>query len=134
MNSRKWKKFQEGLNDRIRPHIIASRLSTFAKTLKKAMSLKEDFRCKPSLGESWKKQWPFGSPQNKGQGQESKETSEGEQSFGKGKNVPSQPIVKRIAPVVVSTMKANIVQVGLSYATYVNCLVTLLTCALLQKI
>nr|POE54986.1 hypothetical protein CFP56_76211 [Quercus suber] len=63
--------------------------------MKRAMSLEEDFRCNPSLDDTGKKQWPFGSPQNKGQGQESKETSEGEQSFGKGKNASSQANSKK---------------------------------------
>ena len=41
--SKKVKKFWEGLNDRIRPLIIASRMDAFTEAVKRAMSLEKDF-------------------------------------------------------------------------------------------
>ena len=55
---KKISKFQKGLNDRIRPLIIAFGLGTFTKTMKWAMSLEEDFKCNPSSKEDEKKQDP----------------------------------------------------------------------------
>ena len=49
------KKFQEGLNDRIRHLIIASRVDTFTEAVKRAMSLEEDFKYNPNSKESEKK-------------------------------------------------------------------------------
>ena len=66
--SKKVKKFQEGLNDRIRPLIIASGVDTFTEFVKRAMSLEEDFRYNPNSKESEKKQGPFNSQHGKGQG------------------------------------------------------------------
>ena len=62
------KKFQEGLNGRIRPLIIASRVDTFTEVVKRAMSLEEDFKYNHSSKESEKKQRPFNSQHGKGQG------------------------------------------------------------------
>ena len=42
--SKKVKKFWEGLNDRIHPLIIASRVDTFTEAVKRAMSLEKDFK------------------------------------------------------------------------------------------
>ena len=66
--SKKVKKFREGLNGRIRPLIIASGVDTFAEAVKRAMSLEEDFKYNPSSKESEKKQGPFNSQHSKGQG------------------------------------------------------------------
>ena len=66
--SKKLKKFQEGLNGRIRPLIIASRVDTFTEVVKRAMSLEEDFKYNHSSKESEKKQRPFNSQHGKGQG------------------------------------------------------------------
>ena len=55
------KKFQEGLNSRIHPLIIAFRVDTFTDAVKQAMSLEEDFKYNPSSKESEKKQGPFNS-------------------------------------------------------------------------
>ena len=66
--SKKVKKFREGLNDRIRPLIIASGVDTFTEAVKRAMSLKEDSKNNPSSKESEKKQGPFNSQHGKGQG------------------------------------------------------------------
>ncbi|XP_030936661.1 uncharacterized protein LOC115961900 [Quercus lobata] len=48
---KKVSKFQKGLNDRIRPHIIASGVGTLTETVKQAMSLEEDFKCNPDSKE-----------------------------------------------------------------------------------
>ena len=66
--SKKVKKFREGLNDRTRPLIIASGVDTFTKAVKRAMSLEEDFKYNPISKESEKKQGPFNSQHGKGQG------------------------------------------------------------------
>ena len=55
---KKISKFQKGLNDRIRPFIIATRVGPFIKTMKRAMSLEEDFKCNPGSKEDEKKQEP----------------------------------------------------------------------------
>ncbi|XP_030950154.1 uncharacterized protein LOC115974078 [Quercus lobata] len=52
-------KFQKGLNDRIHPLIIASGVGTFIETMKRAISLEEDFKCNPGSKEDEKKQEPF---------------------------------------------------------------------------
>ena len=54
--SKKVKKFQEGLNGRIHSLIIASGVDNFAKAVKRAMSFEEDFKYNPSSKESEKKQ------------------------------------------------------------------------------
>ena len=54
-------KFQKGLNDKIRPHILVAGVNTFAETMKRAMRLEEDFKCNHGSNESGKKQWSFGS-------------------------------------------------------------------------
>lgn len=51
----KVRKFQKGLNDRICPHIISSGVGTFTETMKRTMSLDEDFKCNPSSKEDKKK-------------------------------------------------------------------------------
>ncbi|XP_050282151.1 uncharacterized protein LOC126723015 [Quercus robur] len=66
--SKKVKTFREGLNGRIRPLIIASRVDTFTEAVKWAMSLEEDFKHNPSSKESEMKQGPFNSQHGKGQG------------------------------------------------------------------
>ena len=66
--SKKVKKFQEGLNGRIRPLIIAFGVDTFTEAVKRAMSLEEDFKYNHSSKESEKKQRPFNSQHGKGQG------------------------------------------------------------------
>ena len=55
---KKVSKFQKGLNDRIRPHIIASGKGTFTDTTKQVMSLEKDFKCNPDSKEDEKKQEP----------------------------------------------------------------------------
>ena len=62
------KKCREGLNGRICPLIIASRVDTFTEAVKRAMSLEEYFKNNPSSKESEKKQGPFHSQHSKGQG------------------------------------------------------------------
>ncbi|XP_030958976.1 uncharacterized protein LOC115980923 [Quercus lobata] len=66
--SKKVKKFREGLNGRIHPLIIASRVDTFTEAVKRAMNLEEDFKYNPNSKESEKKQGPFNSQHGKGQG------------------------------------------------------------------
>ena len=66
--SKKVKKFWEGLNDRICPLIIASRVDTFTEVVKRAMSLEKDFKYNPNSKDSEKKQGPFNSQHGKGQG------------------------------------------------------------------
>jgi hypothetical protein len=65
-------KFQKGLNDKIRPHILAAGVNTFSETMKRAMRLEEDFKYNHGSDESGKKQWSFGSQHGKGQGQKFK--------------------------------------------------------------
>uniref|UniRef100_A0A2N9GH84 CCHC-type domain-containing protein n=1 Tax=Fagus sylvatica TaxID=28930 RepID=A0A2N9GH84_FAGSY len=92
-------KFQKGLNDKIRPHILAAGVNTLSETVKRAMRLEEDFKYNHGSDESGKKQcawhtcmaklmgvrplsrvelmlwvrgvtqWPSGSRNGKGQGQ-----------------------------------------------------------------
>ena len=62
------KKFREGLNGRIHPLIIASRVDTFTEAVKRAMNLEEDFKYNPSSKESEKKQGPSNSQHGKVQG------------------------------------------------------------------
>ena len=57
---KKASKFQKGLNDRIRPHIIASEVDTLTETVKRAMSLEKDFKCKPDSKEDEKRQGSSG--------------------------------------------------------------------------
>ncbi|XP_075665043.1 uncharacterized protein LOC142634637 [Castanea sativa] len=66
--SKKVKKFWEGLDGRIRPLIIASRVDTYTEAVKRAMSLEEDYKHNPNAKESEKKQGPFPSQHGKGQG------------------------------------------------------------------
>ena len=66
--SKRVKKFREGLNDRIRPLIIAFGVDTFMEVVKRAMSLEIDFRYNPNSKESEKKQGSFNSQHGKGQG------------------------------------------------------------------
>ena len=65
-------KFQKGLNDKIRPHILVARVNTLSETVKKAMRLEEDFKYNHGSDESGKKQWSSGSHHGKGQGQKFK--------------------------------------------------------------
>ena len=69
---KKVSKFQKGLNDRSRPHIIAFGVGTFTKTVKRAMSLEEDFKCNPGSKEDEKKQEPSNYQHVDGRGQNSK--------------------------------------------------------------
>nr|POF17435.1 hypothetical protein CFP56_61525 [Quercus suber] len=62
--SKKVKKFREGLNGRIRPLIIASGVDTFTEAVKQAMSLEEDFKYNPSSKESEKKHSKNAYPQS----------------------------------------------------------------------
>jgi hypothetical protein len=62
-------KFQKGLNDKIRPHILAAGVNTLSETVKRAMRLEEDFKYSHGTDESGKKQWSSGSHHGKGQGQ-----------------------------------------------------------------
>uniref|UniRef100_A0A2N9GE10 RNA-directed DNA polymerase n=1 Tax=Fagus sylvatica TaxID=28930 RepID=A0A2N9GE10_FAGSY len=62
-------KFQKGLNDKIRPHILAAGVNTLSETVKRAMRLEEDFKYSHGSDESGKKQWSSGSHHGKGQGQ-----------------------------------------------------------------
>lgn len=63
---KKVKKFWEGLNGRILPLIIAFGVDTFIETVKRAMSLEEDFKCNLVSKNDEKKQEPFGSQHGKG--------------------------------------------------------------------
>ncbi|XP_023918032.1 uncharacterized protein LOC112029576 [Quercus suber] len=65
---KKVSKFHKGLNDRIRPHIIASRVGTFTKIVKRAVSLEEDFKCNLGSKNDEKKQEPSGFQHGEGQG------------------------------------------------------------------
>ena len=65
--SKKVKKFWEGLNGRIRPLIIASGVDTFTEAVKRAISIEEEFKYNPSSKESEKKQGPINSQHDKGQ-------------------------------------------------------------------
>ena len=69
---KKISKFQKGLNDRIRPLIIAFGVGTFTETVKRAMSLEEDFKCNPNSKEDEKKQEPSNYQHIDGWGQNSK--------------------------------------------------------------
>uniref|UniRef100_A0A2N9EM84 Reverse transcriptase n=1 Tax=Fagus sylvatica TaxID=28930 RepID=A0A2N9EM84_FAGSY len=59
-------KFQKGLNDKIRPHILAAGVNTLSETVKRAMRLEEDFKYSHGSDESGKKQWSSGSHHGKG--------------------------------------------------------------------
>jgi hypothetical protein len=65
-------KFQKGLNDKIRPHILAAGVNTLSETVKRAMRLEEDFKYNHGFDESGKKQWSSGSHHGKGHGQKFK--------------------------------------------------------------
>uniref|UniRef100_A0A2N9GV60 RNA-directed DNA polymerase n=1 Tax=Fagus sylvatica TaxID=28930 RepID=A0A2N9GV60_FAGSY len=65
-------KFQKGLNDKIRPHILAAGVNTLFEIVKRAMHLEEDFKYNNGFDESGKKQWSSGSHHGKGQGQKFK--------------------------------------------------------------
>ena len=65
---KKVKMFREGFNGRVCPFIIASKVDTFTKAVKWAISLEEDFKYNPSSKESEKKQRPSNSQHGKGQG------------------------------------------------------------------
>ena len=67
--SKKMKKFQEGLNGRIRPLIIASGVDTFTETVKRAMSLEEDFKCNLGSKNNEKRQEPSSFQHGEGQGE-----------------------------------------------------------------
>ena len=66
--SKKVKRFQEGLNGRIHPLIVTSGMDTFTKVVKQVMSLEEDFKYNPSSKENEKKQGPSNFQHDKGQG------------------------------------------------------------------
>ena len=42
--AKKASRFQKGLNERLRHHLIASRVDNYAKSVKRAMRLEEDFK------------------------------------------------------------------------------------------
>ena len=89
------KKFQEGLNGRIHPLIIASGVDTFTETVKQAMSLEKDFKCNLGSKNDEKKQEPFGSQHGEGRGQNLKKGflkkfGNGDHSYGQGKGGPPQ--------------------------------------------
>ena len=92
---KKVKKFREGLNGRIRPLIIAFGVDTFTKTVKRAISLEEDFKCNLGSKNDEKKQEPFGSQHGEGRGQNLKKGflkkfGNGNHSNGQGKGSPPQ--------------------------------------------
>lgn len=65
---KKVSEFQEVLNDRICPHIIAAGVGTFTMTVNRAMSLKEDFNSNPGSVKNEKKQVPSGFQHGEGRG------------------------------------------------------------------
>ncbi|XP_030968257.1 uncharacterized protein LOC115988780 [Quercus lobata] len=65
---KKVRKFQKGLNDKIRPYIIASGVGTFTETVKQAISLEKDFKCNLDSREDGKKQEPSGFQHGEDQG------------------------------------------------------------------
>jgi hypothetical protein len=98
--NKKVTKFQKGLNDKIRPHILAARVNTFAETVKRAMRLEEDFKYNHGSDESGKKQWSSGSQHGKGQGQKFKrgffkKFGNRQQSFVHDKSASSQSSEKK---------------------------------------
>jgi hypothetical protein len=93
-------KFQKGLNDKIRPHILAAGVNTLSETVKRAMRLEEDFKYSHGSDESGKKQWSSGSQHGKGQGQKFKKGffkkfGNRQQSFVHDKNAASHSNEKK---------------------------------------
>uniref|UniRef100_A0A2N9EEP8 RNA-directed DNA polymerase n=1 Tax=Fagus sylvatica TaxID=28930 RepID=A0A2N9EEP8_FAGSY len=93
-------KFQKGLNDKIRPHILAAGVNTLSETVKRAMRLEEDFKYNHGSDESGKKQWSSGSQHGKGQGQRFKrgffkKFGNRQQSFVHDKNASSHSNEKK---------------------------------------
>jgi hypothetical protein len=93
-------KFQKGLNDKIRPHILAAGVNTLSETVKRAMRLEEDFKYNHGSDESGKKQWSSGSHHGKGQGQKFKKGffkkfGNRQQSFVHDKNAASHSNEKK---------------------------------------
>jgi hypothetical protein len=93
-------KFQKGLNDKIRPHILAAGVNTLSETVKRAMRLEEDFKYNHGSDESGKKQWSSGSHHGKGQGQKFKrgffkKFGNRQQSFVHDKNASSHSNEKK---------------------------------------
>nr|POE57916.1 hypothetical protein CFP56_63137 [Quercus suber] len=96
--SKKVKKFREGLDGTIHPLIIASRVDTFTEAMKRAMSLEEDSKYNPYSKETEKKQGPFNSQHGKGQGHKKglfKNLGNRGQSFRHSKNAYSQSSDKK---------------------------------------
>ena len=96
-------KFQKGLNDKIRPHILVARVNTLSETVKKAMRLEEDFKYNHGSDESGKKQWSSGSHHGKGQGQKFKKGffkkfDNRKQSFMHDKSASSHSSEKKPCP------------------------------------
>uniref|UniRef100_A0A2N9HRA9 RNA-directed DNA polymerase n=1 Tax=Fagus sylvatica TaxID=28930 RepID=A0A2N9HRA9_FAGSY len=96
-------KFQKGLNDKIRPHILAAGVNTFSETVKRAMRLEEDFKYNHGSDESGKKQWSSGSHHGKGQGQKFKKGffkkfDNRKQSFVHDKSASSHSSEKKPCP------------------------------------
>ena len=99
----KVKKFREGLDGRIRPLIIASRVDTFTIAVKRVMSLKEDSKYKPGSNENGKRQGLHGSNHGEGRGQNFKKGSfkkfsNGNHSNGQDKGTPLQSSDKKPCP------------------------------------
>jgi hypothetical protein len=93
-------KFQKGLNDKIRPHILAAGVNTLSETVKRAMRLEKDFKYNHGSDESGKKQWSSGSQHGKGQGQRFKrgffkKFGNRQQSFVHDKNASSHSNEKK---------------------------------------
>nr|POE64183.1 g-type lectin s-receptor-like serine/threonine-protein kinase [Quercus suber] len=98
--SKKVKKFREGLNDRIRPFIIASGVDTFTETVKRAMSLEEDFKCNLGSKNDEKKQEPSGFQHGEDQGKNFmkgffKKSGNGDHSNGQDKGASPQSSGKK---------------------------------------
>uniref|UniRef100_A0A2N9IPW9 Reverse transcriptase n=1 Tax=Fagus sylvatica TaxID=28930 RepID=A0A2N9IPW9_FAGSY len=96
-------KFQKGLNDKIRPHILAAGVNTLSETVKRAMRLEEDFKYNHGSDESGKKQWSSGSHHGKGQGQKFKKGffkkfDNRKQSFVHDKSASSHSSEKKPCP------------------------------------
>ena len=120
--SKKVKKFREGLNDRIRPLIIDYGVDTFTEAMKRAMSLEEDFRYNPNSKESEKKQGPFNSQHGKGQGHKKgffKNSGNRGQSSRHARVSILSLVIRRLALVVVNFMMDKIVM-GSRFALLVS--------------
>ena len=101
--SKKVKKFREGLNGRIRPLIIASGVDTFTEAVKRAMSLEEDSKYQPGSNENRKKQGSPSSHHGEGWGKNFKKGSfkkfgNGNHFDGKDKGTPLQSSDKKLCP------------------------------------